>query len=213
MGKKSYLVEKNPLPASLFSKPNAKEKTKLGSSAALEVYLQASHLKNIYRRAWLKFLPKEKIESDGDRVFGVTLLSMLLANESFPELDKRKVLEMALVHELGEAYTGDIVPDDKVPHEKKFRGEKIAVEKIFSSHPQGKKYLQLWHEFEEGKTPEARFVKQIDRLELALQTIVYQAQSGKDISEFIEFSQKSIYDPRLRKIFDEALELKKKRGD
>ena len=83
---------------------------------------------------------------------------------------------MALIHDLGEVYAGDLTPQDGVSKVEKYQREKIAVEKIIGSIPSCGALLDDWHEYENQTSPEARFVKDIDRLEFALQACSYQHQ-------------------------------------
>ena len=142
-------------------------------SPIIQVYFEFVHLKHLYRQGWLKRgIPSDRCESVAEHSFGVSIIAMIIADNIFPELDLIKVLQMALIHDFGEVYTGDIIPEDKVSFEKKHKLERESVERIFESLPNGEKYLHIWDEYENGKTPEAQFVRQIDKLEMALQASV-----------------------------------------
>ncbi|NIW00357.1 HD domain-containing protein, partial [Candidatus Saccharibacteria bacterium] len=121
---------------------------------------EINHLKQIYRKGWLKKIPSEYGESVADHTFGVAMMAWLIATEFFPELDHHKVLRLALIHDIAEVYAGDITPGDGISAEKKQKIEREAVKEIFSKLPNGEHYVALWEEFELEQSPEAKFVKQ-----------------------------------------------------
>jgi len=63
-------------------------------------------------------------------------------------------------------------------------------------------YLDLWLEFERGESPEARFVRQVDRLEMGLQARVYQAQGFAGMDEFIHSARQALVDSLLAEILE-----------
>jgi len=175
----------------------------------IEFAFEYSHLKNLYRQGWLKEnIPEHKCESVADHSFGVAILSMILCEEYFPELDISKVMKLALIHEVGEILAGDITPHDKITKEKKYEMEREAIVKIFEGFPTPKKYLSLWEEFEENKTSEAKFVKQIDKLEMVLQASVYERETKKDLNCFYESVKDQLKEPKVKQILDELVLLR-----
>lgn len=170
----------------------------------LEAYFELAHLKQLYRQGWLRHgLPVERCESVAEHCFMVAVLSLWLGHK-FPGLDSERVLRMALLHDIGEIYAGDIVPSDQVSKEQKFQLEKAAIEKVLQKLAGSAQYLELWQEFEQGTTPEARFVRQIDRLEMGLQARVYQAQGFEGMDEFVNSALEALEDPQLSEILREA---------
>ena len=55
-------------------------------------------------------------------------------------------------------------------------------------------WVDLFEEYEQGQTPEAKFVKQLDKLDMALQAEIYQADHGISLEEFIESARLRIVD-------------------
>lgn len=164
---------------------------------------ELGHLKQLYRQGWLRRgVPPERCESVADHSFGVVMLTLWLA-PSRSDLDADKALRMALLHDLGEVYAGDIVPGDGVSEEEKQRRETEAVRRILSRLPQGQALIDLWDEFEAGLSAEARFVRQIDRLEMGLQAAVYQRQGLVDGDEFFASASQALSDPKLVALLDE----------
>jgi putative hydrolase of HD superfamily len=119
-----------------------------------------------------------------------------------PEL-MQMIVRMALLHDLGEVYAGDIIPSDRVSESEKHQREAEAVRKILSRLPDGQGTIQLWDEFEAGLSPEARFVRQIDRLEMGLQAAVYQRQGLIAGDEFFDSARQATVDPDLAVLLGE----------
>src|SRR4051794_15354555 len=68
-------------------------------------------LKEIPRTGWLdRGILAEETESVADHSYGVALLAWLLAPDA---LDRGRVVELALIHDLAEAVVGDVTPYDR----------------------------------------------------------------------------------------------------
>ena len=170
----------------------------------IEAYFEFNHLKQLYRQGWLlRGVPPERCESVADHTFGVALLAMFLAETHFPDLDPGKVLRLALLHDFGEIYAGDITPFDGIDRAEKVRREQAGVAQVLAKLPQGEHYLALWEEYEGQHSPEARFVRQIDRLEMALQASVYERQGLGDLSEFFDYARSFLSEPELQGVLKE----------
>lgn len=172
----------------------------------MAAYFELCHLKQLYRQGWLRRgVPKERCESVAEHSFGVAVLALWLANSVEAKLDVCKVMQMALLHDFGEVYAGDIIPADAVSAEEKNRLEAEAVRTIFTRLPEGAAYIAIWEEYEAGQTAEARFVRQIDRLEMALQASVYRRQGMLGMEEFFETTRRALSDPALLALLDEMV--------
>ena len=108
------------------------------------------------------------------------------------------MIRMALLHDFGEVHAGDITPSDGVSQAEKHRLERESVERVFAGLPQGGAYLKLWQEYETGATPEARLVRQADRLEMALQAATYTGRGYGSLDEFFDSAEQVLSDPQLR---------------
>jgi len=178
---------------------------RMGQVAPLiEAYFEFNHLKQLYRQGWLlRGVPHARCESVAEHTFAVAVLALFLADAHFPELDAPKVLRMALLHDFGEIYAGDITPADGIDRSDKRRLERHAVCQVLSKLPHGSDYIDLWEEYERGASPEAQFVRQIDRLEMALQASVYEHQELADLSEFYTSVEQALSAPALQSILHE----------
>lgn len=105
---------------------------------------------------------------------------------------------MALLHDIGEVYAGDITPHDGLAEHSKRTAERESVTRILDSLPAGEEYLQIWEEFEAGETPEARFVRQVDKLEMGLQARIYAEQGYSDLEQFYSSAIQALSDIELR---------------
>jgi putative hydrolase of HD superfamily len=179
---------------------------------ALASYFRLMRLKRLYRQGWLKRgLPEELCESVAEHSFGTALLVLLLAGKEgaggeFGALDSSHAALLALVHEMGESYAGDITPVDGVSREDKQRLEREAIFKALDGLPERDWLLAFWEEFEAGESPEARFVRQLDRLEMGLQAALQDAEGFPGMEEFYESARRTVVEPRLRAVLEEAIE-------
>lgn len=178
-------------------------------SPIIEFYFELNHLKQLFRQGWLlRGIPEDKCESVADHLFGASILTLFIADTHEPSLDLNKLLRMSLVHELGEIYLGDITPRDYIPKQVKYEWELKTVIKLFSKLPNGQKYITLWKEYEEGLTKEAVFMRQIDILEAALQSVVYRLQhNNKKVEDFIPWTRRRIKNKTLLQFLDEIEKL------
>lgn len=183
---------KAPIPEGLLDK--------VTTTPLVQAWFEIVHLKQLYRQGWLRRgVAPIDCETVAEHSFGNAFLCLLLL-EQHPELDAERVLRLALVHDLGEVYVGDLTPHDNVDKAEKARLESSAVDRILAKLPAGEKLIHDWHEYEAQQTPEARFVKEIDRLELALQASVYGLQGKVDPDEFLLAAEVGVTSPHLRDV-------------
>jgi putative hydrolase of HD superfamily len=169
----------------------------------IQAYFELCQLKQLYRQGWLRRgVSRERCESVAEHSFACAALATWLAQAYYPQLDLSKVLRMALLHDFGEIYAGDIIPVDAVEAEEKHRREAGSVEQVFAKLPGGAVYLSLWKEFERNETAEARFVRQVDRLEMGLQAGLYALQGLLEPDEFFASARLAMEDPRFSGLID-----------
>lgn len=179
------------------------------TNGIIELFFEFAQLKNLYRQGWLKRgVSKLDCETVADHSFSVALLGYILAEEYRPDLDSNRIMKLGLFHEIGEIYAGDITPKDSVSTEDKTQKEFQGVQKVFSILPNSEKYLNLWLDFENQTSLEAKFVKQIDRLEMALQANLYERLNYKNLDEFFPYVQERINSPKLKSILESLLKIR-----
>jgi putative hydrolase of HD superfamily len=170
-------------------------------SSITTAYFQLQHSKQLYRQGWLRAgLEPAQCESVADHSHGVALLCrLLLGLPEYDSLDPLKVAALAALHDAGEVYAGDLTPAHHVAPAEKERRERQAIRQIFGPLAGGERYVALWEEYAAHSSPEARFVSQVDKLEMALQAVIYHRQ-GIDVAEFIASARQVISDPPLQVI-------------
>lgn len=107
-------------------------------------------------------------ESVAEHSWRLAFMSMLVKDE-FPEADMDKVLKMCIIHDLGEAFTGDIPAFDKTEADGK-REKKLLAEWISAFPcPYNSEFSALLEEMDALQTEEAKIYKALDNLEAVIQ--------------------------------------------
>ncbi len=124
-------------------------------------------LKSVTRSSYTR---AGRSESTAEHSWRLAVLAMVFLNE-YPELDPIKVFKMALIHDIGELYDGDTPAIEMPDEDEKYERESSASKKVYSLLPinQAKEYLSIFEEYNAAKTPEAKFVKALDKAETILQ--------------------------------------------
>lgn len=135
----------------------------------LRVLQLAERLKFELRHSWLS---NGRQESVAEHTWQMGLMAVLMYRHLEHAVDVEHALKMILVHDLIEAEAGD-VPFFETGARKAAKSEKerAAIEKIREMLDQttGQEVYELWHAFETGETPEAKFAKALDNLEVQVQ--------------------------------------------
>lgn len=118
-------------------------------------------------------------ETDAEHAWHMALMVMLLSEYANEKIDVLHTIEMLLIHDLVEIDAGDTYAYDAKGNETKAERELAAAERIYGLLPedQGKRLRALWDEFEESKTPEAKFAHVMDNIQPMM---LNAANDGKD---------------------------------
>ena len=166
-------------------------KTEMKAEAILSFIEEIGILKSLPRTGWLIHGIKNG-ESIADHCYRMTLLSMVLADTLVAKgmkLDTEKVMRLSLLHEIAEARIGDIpfTVLTYIPEEVKETGERKAVTSMLEKFGSiGKWYQELWEEFEQNETIEAKLVRAADKLELMIQVLEYEKLGYQSLNQFWE---------------------------
>lgn len=107
-------------------------------------------------------------ESVAEHSWMMTLMAFFMKDE-FPEADINKIIQMCIIHDLGECFTGDIPTFEKTK-ENEVVEENLLTNWVNSLPETTKSEMKcLYKEMEERQTLEAKIYKAIDSLEALIQ--------------------------------------------
>jgi putative hydrolase of HD superfamily len=143
-------------------------------------------LKLLPRTGWLQ-RGMHMVESIAEHTFGVATLALIIG-DMIPDVDRGRLLAIALLHDMAEALIGDlpVTASNLFGSEAKHKAERLAMIDLFGELPQIDEYLELWDEYTNRSSREARLVKQLDRLEMLLQALAYEQAGHRGMAEFWE---------------------------
>ena len=170
------------------------------TSEFIKLFRTLGQLKNVSRSGWGRCGIQEP-ESVADHSFRTTIITMIMSD--YLKLNTEKAIRLALLHDIAEAVIGDITPYDKLTSEEKRRKEYETIKELLKGIPYGDNYINLWEEFDNIHSAEARLVKNIDKFEMVLQAVEYQKQfPNLDMNEFAEDAEKQININEVRELFN-----------
>jgi putative hydrolase of HD superfamily len=106
-------------------------------------------------------------ENDAEHAWHMAVMTLLLSEYANEEIDVLRTISMLLIHDLVEIDAGDTYAYDEAGKKTQSRRERRAADRIYGLLPedQRKKLYDLWLEFEEQKTPEAKFARTMDNIQ------------------------------------------------
>ena len=150
--------------------------------SVIEFYVLCNKLKNIVRTGWKDWgVNRERVESIAEHIYGVQMLAISMWSQYLYDIDIKKVLTMLAIHELEETIIGDLTQFQIDKNKKEEIGHN-AIKKILSQLIQGSTLEELILEFDERKTPEAKFAYQCDKLECDIQCKLYDEENCVDLN-------------------------------
>jgi putative hydrolases of HD superfamily len=131
--------------------------------------LEIDKLKNVFRKT--RNISNDRFENDAEHSWHICAMALTLQQYSNVPVDISRVLQMLIVHDLGEIYGGDIIVYAKSIEAK--QSELESVQRVFSmlGTLQQKEFYDLVLEFETRATNEAKYANAVDRMEPILQNI------------------------------------------
>lgn len=159
-------------------------KTKL--ERQMEFILEIDKAKDIFRQTYLS--NNKRTENDAEHSWHLAMMAFTLSEYFGENLDLSKVVKMVLMHDLVEIYAGDTYCYDQQANADKAEREKKAAEKLYGILPeeQGKEYQNLWMEFEEGKTEEAKFAVILDRIQPVMLNYATNGRAWKEHGIYVD---------------------------
>lgn len=176
---------------------------------ALQFFATCGKLKTLKRTGWVNnnvTLP----ESVADHMYRMSMMCFALKD---PGLNKDRLIKICLCHDLAEAIAGDITPTEVsgVSKEEKRKLEEQALESIVRDLDDGgalgSEIRDLWFEYEERTTDEAKVASQLDKFEMIVQADEYEKQhaaEGKRLDSFFSYTEGYFTHPEVG-AWDQAL--------
>jgi len=134
--------------------------------AQLAFLREADRLKAVLRQS--RIIDGSRRENSAEHSWHLALMSFVLHDYAPAGADLGRVTAMLLVHDLVEIDAGDLFAYAGAPAQaRQEAAERAAADRIFALLPAGQagEVRALWDEFEERRTPEARFARALDRLQ------------------------------------------------
>ena len=125
----------------------------------------AERLKNNTRHSWTSSGRRESVAEHSWRL----MLMAYFVKDEFPEADIDKVLRMCMVHDMGEAFTGDIPAFEKTREDEAREADQVGRWLKSLAEPYRTELGTLFDEMERQETTEARIYKALDKLEALIQ--------------------------------------------
>ncbi|MCC4229554.1 HD domain-containing protein [Zunongwangia profunda] len=149
-------------------------------------------IKYIQRRT--KLFNSDRRENDAEHSWHLAMMAIVLSEHSNEEINLLKVIKMVLIHDIVEIDAGDTFIYDQNKHHENTEEELKSAQRIFGILPkeQAEEFIEIWTEFEDGKSNEAKFARTMDRLEPLLQN------TSNDGGTWKEFGVKyrTVYDKK-----------------
>ena len=131
----------------------------------LDFILEIDKEKNIFRQTHLSGHGRN--ENDAEHAWHMAIMAYLLQEYSNEKIDVARVMLMCLIHDVVEIDAGDTYAYDEEGLKTQKAREEAAKERLYSMLPEDQKadLVAIFDEFEERKTPEAKFARALDNLQ------------------------------------------------
>ncbi|KGR86162.1 HD domain-containing protein [Lysinibacillus odysseyi] len=169
----------------------------------LELMKLGQRLKEELRHSWL---PTGRRESVAEHTWSVALMAIALEPYLSKEVKMERLLKMVVIHDLVEAYAKDVplfyTIDDQEARAVKYENESKAIKQIrdLLGGNGGQELYDIWMEFEQKETYEARIVYALDKLEAQIQ------QNEADIRTWLPIEHEMVFMLGQYTAFDPALD-------
>ncbi|CAL1270506.1 unnamed protein product [Larinioides sclopetarius] len=171
-------------------------------SNILEFFMLVGKLKHLKRTGWV-MRNISNCEDVAGHMYRMGIMAFLLDDEASSNVDRNKCIKMALVHDIAECIVGDLTPFCGISKEEKHRKELEAMQRLCSlaGEKVGKEFLNLYKEYEEQSTFEAKTVKDLDKFDMILQAFEYEKESEFTLSlqDFFNSTEGTFQNPLVLK--------------
>ncbi|XP_064196184.1 HD domain-containing protein 2 isoform X2 [Anguilla rostrata] len=154
-------------------------------------------LKRVPRTGWVYRNVKQP-ESVSDHMYRMSMMALTITDRN---VNRDRCMKLALVHDMAECIVGDIAPADNISKTEKHRREEEAMKHLTGLLQEDlrKEIYELWTEYEQQSSPEARLVKELDQLEMILQAHEYEEleHTPGRLQEFFDSTQGRFHHPEV----------------
>lgn len=178
---------------------------------------EVDKMTSISRRTLL--INKSRRENDAEHSWHIALMAMLFKDYAPEGCDISRSVQMCIVHDLVEIYAGDTFAYDINANKDKELREQQAADKLFGELPEDleKEFRQLWEEFDEMKTPDAKYAAAMDRIQPYLHNTLTGGHTWLEGHPSVEMVNKRIGPaieviPELKNWYDANIERAIKEG-
>ena len=153
-------------------------------------------LKSVDRSTYI--VDGTRFENSAEHSWHLALYALILAPFAADNVDTLRAIQMLLLHDIVEIDVGDHPIDIPTDWEDVARKEALAAQRIFGILPEDQAVLlhEIWTEFENAKTPTARFAKALDACHPIFQTLF----NARDIPEHIDIVKENLTTGRARNL-------------
>lgn len=180
------------------------------AAALLEILTVAEKLKCNTRHS---FTSSGRHESVAEHSWRIALMALLMEDE-FPEINIDKVIRMCIIHDLGEAFTGDIPAFEK-KDEHRVKEDEVFLNWVDSfPEPYGKEFKELIIEMRELKSNESKLFKALDNLEAVIQHNEADISTWLPLEYDLQFTygaDKVAFSPYLKQLKEEIDKVTRKK--
>lgn len=181
------------------------------ASAFVDFLLTAGALKRLPRAGW-RLAGIMDCESVADHTFRVALVALVLG-ELVEGVDRLKLLQMAVLHDLPECMLTDLPSTavQAIGRQAKQRAERAAWLQMLPACQPAEEWSALWEEFEAGQSIEAKLARAADKLDMLLQAYEYERAGFADLESF--WGEGALQDHGLEPVRLMFAELRRRRGE
>ncbi|RUS23008.1 LOW QUALITY PROTEIN: HD domain-containing protein [Endogone sp. FLAS-F59071] len=151
------------------------------------------------RTGWLNY-GVQGPESVSDHMHRMGVMAMVIDDKDLDINNSCALMPDKLYADLA-LYIGDITPHQNVSKEEKYKLERDTMEYFCSQlgeTPQSCEIRDLWQEYEDVSSSEAKLVKDLDKFEMILQALEYEKADGKRLDEFFDSTRGRFVHPTVK---------------
>jgi putative hydrolase of HD superfamily len=135
-------------------------------ASQISFLVEIDKLKKVLRKTFL--MDRSRLENTAEHSWHVSVMAIVLQEHANDlQLDLNRVIRLLLLHDLVEIDAGDTFAYDTQGYLDKEERENAAAKRLFGLLPDDQRdtWMELWREFEDGETYEAKYAGAIDRLQ------------------------------------------------